>query len=60
MRPLASALTTLALLLAACAGPEGDPEGLGSQKPTPQPSTRTGEPSDTEEPEETEQPGESD
>jgi glucose/arabinose dehydrogenase len=50
---------TLALLLAACSQPDGNPDGLGSQEPTPQPSTRTGEPSDTEEPEETAEPEES-
>ena len=38
----------LLALLAACTQVEGDPEGLGSQSPAPQPSTRTGEPSDQE------------
>ncbi len=34
------------LLLVACSGdPEGDPDGLGSTSPEPQPSTQTGEPS---------------
>jgi hypothetical protein len=59
VRALASALTTLALLLAACSQPDGNPDGLGPQESTPQPSTRTGEPSDTEEPEETPEPEES-
>ena len=59
VRALASALTTLALLLAACSQPEGEPDGLGPQEATPQPSTRTGEPSDPEETEETEDPPES-
>lgn len=42
-------MLALALALTACAGPEADPFGLGSQSPRPQPSTRTGEPS-TQEP----------
>ena len=41
-----ASLTGLLLaVLAACTQVEGDPEGLGSQPPTPQPTTRTGEPS---------------
>lgn len=47
---LAAPLTTLALLLAACAGGDGDPDGLGTQEPAPQPSTQTGEPHATDEP----------
>jgi glucose/arabinose dehydrogenase len=35
----------LLALVAACTEVEGDPEGLGSQPPTPQPTTQTGEPS---------------
>jgi glucose/arabinose dehydrogenase len=43
---LAALLSTSALLLSACTEPEGDPAGLGSQEPAPQPSTQTGEPDD--------------
>ena len=52
---LAAPLSTLALLLATCGGPEGEPDGLGSQAPTPQPSTQTGKPAPTEEPGDDEQ-----
>ena len=49
MRPAAtltaSASALLLALLAACTQVEGDPDGLGSQAPTPQPTTQTGEPS---------------
>ena len=50
MRPAgtrAAVLVACALLalVAACTEVEGDPEGLGSQPPTPQPTTQTGEPS---------------
>ncbi len=45
-RALAAPLSSLALLLAAaCGQSDGDPTGLGSQDPEPQPSTRTAEPS---------------
>ena len=47
MKTLLAALI-LVLPLAACAEPEGDPAGLGSQSPEAQPSTRTGEPSSAE------------
>ena len=36
--------TAALLLVAACGGPEGDPDGLGSPDPSAQPSTRTAEP----------------
>lgn len=44
MKPLLAALVLL-LPLAACTETAGDPDGLGSQPPGAQPSTRTGEPS---------------
>ena len=48
MRPAATltaaASALLLALLAACTQVEGDPDGLGSQAPTPQPSTQTGVP----------------
>jgi len=45
MKALASTLAAL-VVLTACS-PDGDPTGLGTQEPTPQPSTRTGEPHPT-------------
>jgi glucose/arabinose dehydrogenase len=45
-RALLAAATAALLLVAACGGPEGDPDGLGSQNPSPQPNTRTAEPGD--------------
>jgi glucose/arabinose dehydrogenase len=51
MRPLTVVAALLAVVLAAaCTSSEGDPDGLGSQSPTPQPSTRTGEPTSPETP----------
>ena len=44
-RPLALLLAASMLVLAACSGQEGDPDGLGTPEPAPQPSTRTGSPS---------------
>lgn len=44
MKPLLAALVLL-LPLAACTETAGDPDGLGSEPPGAQPSTRTGEPS---------------
>ena len=44
-RALAAPLSSLTLLLvAACGQSDGDPTGLGTQEPEPQPSTQTGEP----------------
>jgi len=47
VKALLAALVLL-LPLVACAEPDGDPDGLGSQSPESQPSTRTGEPSSEE------------
>ncbi len=47
MRPASLAPALLAAVLgltAACSAQEGDPNGLGTQAPTTQPTTRTGEP----------------
>ena len=44
-RPALLVAAALLALVAACTEVEGDPEGLGSQPPTPQPTTQTGEPS---------------
>ena len=38
------AATLVVLLALTACGPDGDPEGLGTQSPSPQPSTQTGEP----------------
>jgi glucose/arabinose dehydrogenase len=43
--PLACLAALLLTVVTACTEVEGDPEGLGSQSPAPQPSTQTGEPS---------------
>ncbi len=42
---LAALATATLLVLAGCNEPAGDPNGLGTQSPTPQPTTRTGSPS---------------
>jgi glucose/arabinose dehydrogenase len=54
MKAVAATLTAL-LALAACA-PEGDPSGLGTAPPSPQPETRTGEPAPTSTPGSSEEP----
>ncbi|MGA9747526.1 MAG: PQQ-dependent sugar dehydrogenase [Nocardioides sp.] len=59
-RVLAAPVASLTLLLvAACGQPDGDPTGLGTQEPVPQPSTQTGEPApegETSSPAEVEEP----
>ncbi len=46
VKPAVATFAALVLLapVSACASPEGDPNGLGTQPPNPQASTRTGEP----------------
>ncbi|HET7691372.1 MAG TPA: PQQ-dependent sugar dehydrogenase [Nocardioidaceae bacterium] len=50
MKPLALLVAPLLLLTSCADDPAGDPDGLGTVSPAPQPSTRTGEPSTTIEP----------
>jgi glucose/arabinose dehydrogenase len=44
-RPVPAVVAGLALVLSAC-GADGDPDALGEQSPTPQPTTRTAQPSE--------------
>ena len=58
--PVAASVAALLLaLVTSCTEVEGDPEGLGSRPPTPQPTTQTGEPAtpDTEPTTEIRRPG---
>jgi glucose/arabinose dehydrogenase len=50
VKPVALLVAPLLLLTSCSDDPVGDPDGLGSLSPAPQPSTRTGEPSTTIEP----------